>query len=150
MLFRSGLGSPLPGIWVTPDVTKEKEVAAAVEALGVEGYSFTGPFGEVGDQQRVVAQAWQLDDVQQRYAEFLEAFTSGRIGTPAEAYRSQVRLVQEWRRFPFLDPGLPAELLPSTWPGPAAADLFHRRHDRWHAAAQAYWLDLLAAAERRV
>ena len=146
----AGLGSPLPGLWVTPDTGKDKEVAAVVEALGVDGFSFTGPFGQVGEVQRVVADAWQLAAVEQRYREFLAAFASSRTGTPAEAFRSQVRLVQQWRRFPFLDPGLPAELLPDTWPGPRAADLFHRRHDRWHAFAQRWWETLMVAAERRV
>ena len=145
----AGLGSPLPGLWVTPDVSKEKEVAAAVEALGVVAFSFTGPFGQVGDEQRIVAESWSLDDVRQRYDRFLTAFAGTTIGSPAEAFSSQVHLVQQWRRFPFLDPGLPRELLPATWPGPAAAELFHRRHDRWHATAQEHWTGLLSAAERR-
>ena len=146
----AGLGSPLPGVWVTPDVGKEKEVAAAVEDLGVEAFSFTGPFGQIGDPQRIVSAAWQLADVEQRYRSFLASFAKQRTGAPAEAFRSQVRLVQQWRRFPFLDPGLPAQLLPPTWPGPAAAERFHRRHERWHPAAQAHWQSLLTAAERRV
>jgi phenylacetic acid degradation operon negative regulatory protein len=61
-----------------------------------------------------------------------------------------VRLVQQWRHVPFLDPGLPAELLPASWPGPAAAERFRRRHEGWHGAAQTHWRDLMAAAEARV
>jgi phenylacetic acid degradation operon negative regulatory protein len=146
----AGLGSPVPGLWVTPDVSKETEVAAVVAALGVEAFSFVGPFAAVGTQRRLVAEAWRLDEVAQRYAQFSTAFASNRIGTRAQAFASQVRLVQQWRHVPFLDPGLPAELLPRGWPGPAAAERFHRRHERWHAAAQAYWQDLMTAAEGRV
>lgn len=145
----AGLGSPLPGLWVTPDATKEKEVAAAVEELGVEGYSFTGPYGQLGDQQRLVASAWQLDDVEERYATFLRDYATPEVTSPAEAFRWQVRLVQEWRRFPFLDPALPPALLPQTWPGPAAAELFHQRHDAWHAPAQAHWSALCEDAAHR-
>lgn len=145
----AGLGSPLPGLWVTPDTTKEKEVAATVEELGVEGHSFTGPYGELGDQQRLVHSAWPLDDVGQRYAGFLHDHAAVEVATPAEAFRYQVRLVQQWRRFPFLDPSLPAALLPPTWPGPAAAELFHTRHDAWHAAAQGHWAALSEDAARR-
>ena len=54
----AGLGSPLPGLWVTPDTGKEEEVAAVVDELGVEGYSFAGPYGLVGDERRVVEAAW--------------------------------------------------------------------------------------------
>jgi len=146
----AGLGSPMPGLWVTPDAEKEKEVAAAIEELGVEAFSFTGPFGQVGDQQRVVEQAWALADVEGRYLTFLEAFSSVEVGTPVLAFREQVRLVQEWRRFPFLDPALPSELLPATWPGPAAAELFHLKHETWHGGAQAHWETLAAAAGARI
>jgi phenylacetic acid degradation operon negative regulatory protein len=145
----AGLGSPLPGLWVTPDVGKEKEVTAVVEELGVQAFSVTGPFGQVGNEQRVVADAWALDDVERRYAAFLADTGSERVRTPAEAFAAQVRLVQEWRRFPFLDPALPPQLLPDTWPGPAAADLFHRRHDEWHAAAQQHWTELATSAAAR-
>ncbi len=143
----AGLGSPLPGLWVTPDAGKEKEVAAAVAELGVEAYSFTGAYGLVGDQQRVVSTAWQLDEVERRYTDFLAAFADPDAGEGA--FAAQVALVQSWRRFPFLDPALPAALLPSTWPGPAAAALFHARHDAWHAAAQAHWATLCADAGAR-
>jgi len=47
--------------------------------------------------------------------------------------------VQEWRRFPFLDPGLPPELLPTGWSGARAFELFHERHAAWHTAAERYW-----------
>ena len=145
----AGLGSPLPGLWVTPSPGKEPEVAAAVAELGVEAYSFTGGYGLVGDQQRVVATAWQLDEVEQRYADFLAAFARPEVTGEAAAFAAQVSLVQAWRRFPFLDPALPAPLLPDTWPGPAAAALFHARHDAWHAAAQAHWATLCAEAGAR-
>lgn len=145
----AGLGSPMPGLWVTPDVEKEKEVAAVVEELGVEAFSFTGPFGQVGDVRRVVAEAWSLGEVETEYRAFLEEVGTLRAGTPAEAFRAQVRLVQAWRRFPFLDPALPAALLPETWPGPTAAELFHRRHTRWHEPAQRHWAELSATAAAR-
>jgi phenylacetic acid degradation operon negative regulatory protein len=146
----AGLGSPAPGLWVTPDADKEKEVAAVVDSLGVEAFSFVGPYAAVGAQHRLVAEAWRLDEVAARYEQFLEAFAGYRVGSPARAFASQVRLVQQWRHVPFLDPGLPAELLPAGWPGPAAAERFHRRHERWHDAAQSYWRDLTAAAGSRV
>ena len=145
----AGLGSPLPGLWVTPDASKEKEVAAVVEELQVQAFSFTGPFGAVGDQLQVVADAWSLGDVERRYGELLAAFAADSVRTTADAFRAQVQLVQEWRRFPFLDPALPVQLLPASWPGPTAASLFHRRHASWHERAQSYWEQLCRDAERR-
>jgi phenylacetic acid degradation operon negative regulatory protein len=145
----TGLGSPLPGLWVTPDADKEKEVAAVVAELGVDAFSFVGPFGTVGEQARVVSSAWQLDEVRERYDAFLADAGQEGAASGSAAFRAQVRLVQAWRRFPFLDPGLPAPLLPADWPGPRAAQLFARRHEAWHPQAQRYWDELRAQAASR-
>jgi phenylacetic acid degradation operon negative regulatory protein len=55
-----------------------------------------------------------------------------------------VRLVQEWRRFPLLDPGLPRELLPPRWSGHRAAEVFRERHAAWAPRAQLAWAELTA------
>jgi len=52
--------------------------------------------------------------------------------------------VHAWRRFPFLDPQLPRELLPANWSGSQAAELFHRRHNQWRPAAERHWAELSA------
>jgi phenylacetic acid degradation operon negative regulatory protein len=33
-------------------------------------------------------------------------------------------MLTAWRRLPYLDPGIPLELLPAGWPGVRAGDLF--------------------------
>ncbi len=146
----AGLGSPMPGLWLSPDASKEKEVATTIEELGLDFFSFTGPFGRIGDRHRIVRDAWPLDDVERRYHDFLDAVSLEAPTTPAECFGAQVQLVQEWRRFPFFDPSLPEQLLASTWPGPAAADLFYRRHNEWHAHAQGHWEHLCAKADARI
>jgi phenylacetic acid degradation operon negative regulatory protein len=145
----AGLGSPMPGLWITPDPGKQAEVAAVVEELGVDAFAFVGTFGEVGEQKAVVEQAWALDDVERRYRDFLASVGEQSARSSRDAFRAQVHLVQEWRRFPFLDPDLPHALLPGTWPGRAAAGLFTRRHEQWHDRAQAYWRQLDEAAAAR-
>lgn len=145
----AGLGSPTPGIWLTPDPAKEAEVAAVVRDLDVEAFSFVGSFGAVGEVGAVVEQAWALDDVERRYRDFLADVAAQSGGSDAEAFRAQVLLVQQWRRFPFLDPGLPAALLPGTWPGAAAAQLFHDRHAQWHDGAQRWWEQITVTAATR-
>jgi phenylacetic acid degradation operon negative regulatory protein len=87
--------------------------------------------------------------VEERYREFLAAFEDRRTGSPAEAFVAQVEMVQEWRRFPFLDPDLPAELLDHGWPGPRAAATFHEQHARWHRRAQDEWDRMDQAAHDR-
>jgi phenylacetic acid degradation operon negative regulatory protein len=140
----AGLGTPAPGLWVGPDTRKEAEVADVVRELGLDGgaCSYIGRFGGIGEVTRVVRQAWDLVEVARRYHGFVQRFETERPQTPADAFRAQIHLVQDWRRFPFLDPALPRELHPTPWPGTAAAELFGRLHRAWHPDAQARWAQL--------
>lgn len=45
-------------------------------------------------------------------------------GSDEGAFADYVRVLTDWRRLPFLDPGLPAGLLPADWHGARAAELF--------------------------
>jgi phenylacetic acid degradation operon negative regulatory protein len=45
-------------------------------------------------------------------------------GADERAFAVRSRLVHEWRKFLFRDPGLPASLLPPDWPGAEAARFF--------------------------
>lgn len=136
-----GLGSPAPGLWVVPDASKEAEVREVVRELDLadRAYAWTGPSAGIGDTSKIITAAWDLDDVEKRYVRFIEGFEGRAAATDREAFVNQVLLIQEWRRFPFLDPDLPAELLDHAWPGPRAAAVFHDLHNRWHRRAQAEW-----------
>ncbi|GAB2916447.1 PaaX family transcriptional regulator C-terminal domain-containing protein [Rhodococcus aerolatus] len=136
-----GLGSPSPGFYVVPDARKRDEVAAIVVEAGLAEHAFAwvGARLSLGEQQRLIDDAWSLGDVAARYRDFTATFSGLTAADDAAAFAAQVRLVQAWRRFPFLDPALPVDLLPPAWPGPEAAAVFHRRHDEWHAAAQRWW-----------
>lgn len=54
------------------------------------------------------------------------------------AFAQYLRLVDSWRLFPRIDPGLPAELLPLDWPGPTAWQVFARLRRDWAAAGLEY------------
>jgi phenylacetic acid degradation operon negative regulatory protein len=148
----AGLGSPAPGLWVVPDADRADEVASIVADLGIAGsaMSWIGPSAGIGDPRDVVAAAWSsLEEVEAAYHAFIERYAALRADGRQAAFRAQVEIVQAWRRFPFLDPALPAELVDRDWPGAEAAALFHRRRDRWHTAAQAHWEALCADAAAR-
>jgi len=146
----AGLGSPAPGVWVVPDTAKEATVREVVTELGLADrvFAWIGRSAEIGDPAKVIRAAWDLDDVEKRYQEFVDRFSAMTAETDREAFVRQVLLIEEWRRFPFRDPDLPAELLDHDWPGPAAAAVFHDRRNRWHRRAQAEWerMDAEAAA----
>lgn len=136
-----GLGSPTPGLWITPDAAHNAEVHAVIRELGLEDLAFAwaGPATGIGSEAKLLAGAWDLDHVEDLYLGFIDAFEEREVGSDHEAFVAQVEMVQEWRRFPFLDPDLPAELLDHDWPGPRAANAFHDRHARWHRGARATW-----------
>jgi phenylacetic acid degradation operon negative regulatory protein len=143
----AGLGSPSPGVWLTPDPGKQPEIADVVADLGLGAVtsSFVGPFGTIGEQPAVVAQAWDLAGVEAAYEDFLAEFADTAPTGPAEVLAHQIHLVHSWRRFPFLDPKLPGELLPSRWAGARAAELFETLHSRWHRPAQQHWARLMGS-----
>jgi phenylacetic acid degradation operon negative regulatory protein len=140
----AGLGSLGGGLWITPHVERERELRDLAGGVA-EVVSFRARLGDLGDPARVVADAWDLDGVADAYRAFAARFGRMRPSGPEAVFRAQTLLVHEWRRFPFLDPDLPDELLPGRWPRRRAHELFADRHDRWHATAQAHFAALEAA-----
>jgi phenylacetic acid degradation operon negative regulatory protein len=140
----AGFGSPGPGMWISPLPSRESEVRAVVEGLGLDSgaMSFTARFAAVGSEQEMVRRAWDLDAVAAQYAGFVGAFDDPQPSSPHDVMLAQTRLVHEWRRFPFLDPRLPAELLPKAWIGDQARELFADRHADWTTGAQLRWREL--------
>jgi phenylacetic acid degradation operon negative regulatory protein len=144
----AGLGSPAPGVWLSPDPDKQDEVAKVLADLQLTAVSssFVGPFGAIGSERELVAQAWDLAEVEAAYEHFLDTFAEGGRAAGDGALTNQIHLVHAWRRFPFLDPKLPAELLPDRWAGARAAAVFAELHARWDGRAQLEWDELVAAA----
>ena len=66
----------------------------------------------------------------------MRALSGGGVLSPADV------VVHAWRKFPFLDPDLPAQLLAPGWPRERAHDLFVSRHERWRVKATEYFAAL--------
>jgi phenylacetic acid degradation operon negative regulatory protein len=139
----AGLGSPAPGVWITTHADRRDEIDQVLRQAGVaDGQIFTaGHLG--GNLAALVAQAWDLPEIEQRYEAFLAEFASA---STADPLTRMTELVHAWRRFPSIDPGLPARLLPSRWSGAKAAKLFAARHAKWSADAVMQWIRLNKAA----
>ncbi|TMQ90892.1 PaaX family transcriptional regulator [Actinomadura soli] len=137
----NGLGNLSPGVWVSPRPGREREVREVLAEIGVADTStlFTGRLGDLSEARRVARRAWDLDEIQPAYEDFVDAVRELRPGDEPGTFAAHTRLVQAWRRFPFLDPGLPAELLPDGWSGFRAAALFHERRAAWRPVAVRQW-----------
>jgi phenylacetic acid degradation operon negative regulatory protein len=136
----AGLGSPAPGVWISPHTDRVAEVEAVLAAAGqLDGAQvFVASHTGHGDPAAMVRQAWDLVGIDAGYGYFLADFATA-TGDPLTRL---TELVHAWRRFPSVDPSLPTALLPAGWSGTRAAALFRRRHAAWSAAAAADWAHL--------
>jgi phenylacetic acid degradation operon negative regulatory protein len=146
-LTRLGFGMVAPGVWIVP-AHPQDTTAETLRRLGLDGYAdlFRAEHLAFGDPAAKIRRWWDLDELERQYEAFIQAHEPGppelarRDGAcgGAEAFGAYVRLLTDWRRFPYLDPGLPAELLPADWVGVRAADLFFALRERLEAPAGDY------------
>lgn len=146
LLTRLGFGTVAPGVWVAPGHLAD-EAAEVLDRRGLAGYVelFRGASLAPGGVRDNVARWWDLGQLQARYAEFLdrqepvrERVPAGGGAAPEQAFADYVRLLTDWRRLPYADPGLPLDLLPGNWNGARAADLFVELHGRLDGPAHAH------------
>lgn len=136
----AGMGTPSTGVWISTHTDRIAEVEGVLQDAGVfdEARIFLAEHAG-GDLHTMVRQAWDLDTIEQSYREFLAGFA---VASPSDTLLGLVDLVHAWRRFPWIDPALPRQLLPAHWSGTKAVKLFQRRHARWAADAMAEWVRL--------
>jgi phenylacetic acid degradation operon negative regulatory protein len=141
-----GFGSVHDGTWISPH-DREEEVAELLAEVGVEDYADV-LLGRPAKSVRIdtlIARAWDLDDLAQRYEGFVNAFkpygsrTRLRSLDDREAFLVRTMVVHSFRRFPFLDPDLPDELMPRPTPRREAAGLFHAIYDALAEPAQRHF-----------
>jgi phenylacetic acid degradation operon negative regulatory protein len=134
----AGFGSLGAGLWISPHPDREAEAIGVLREAGVaaDAHVFVARRSGLADVQVMVAAAWDLGAIEDRYEEFIEEF---RATAPADVLARQVEIVHAWRRFPSIDPVLPRELLPARWSGLKAARLFADRHQRWSGDAKQEW-----------
>jgi phenylacetic acid degradation operon negative regulatory protein len=138
-LSRLGFGTAAPGVWVAP-AHLAGPAADMLARLGLSEYAdlFRADHLAFGDLAAKVRQWWDLTQIERISAEFagryepvLARWRHRRpAARPREAFADYVRAVTDWRRLPYLDPGLPAEVLPEGWAGTRAAGVFFALHDR--------------------
>lgn len=138
-LSRLGFGTAAPGVWIAPAYLHEA-TADMLARLGLAGYAdlFHADHLAFGDLAAKVRQWWDLDRTEHLARDFVAAYEPVLRGWPArrapqrprEAFADYVRVLTDWRRLPYLDPGLPADLLPPGWTGARAAAIFFTLQSR--------------------
>jgi phenylacetic acid degradation operon negative regulatory protein len=132
--------------WISPRASVELEALLAAERLGADRFHA----GYDGDPRVLAARAWDIDGLATGYREWLararEIVATGHGSGDEAVFAMRSVLVHEWRKFLFVDPGLPAELLPARWPGKEASELFHAEAERLLPAAARFVDCCLATA----
>ena len=131
--------------WVSP--YRSAEVADLLDAESATAARFEA---RDDDPRRCAQRAWDLEAIGAAYARWHRSAQSV-VNDPAEvmgaaapggkdeqAFAVRSHLVHEWRKFLFTDPGLPAGLLPSDWPGHAASRFFAEEASRLLPAASRF------------
>jgi phenylacetic acid degradation operon negative regulatory protein len=140
-----GYGTVSSGVWIAP-AQLAAETARVLERCGLSGYVtlFRADYQAFGDLREQIPQWWDLGRLRQLYQAFLDAagpkLAQADVTSPGAAFADYVRTLTAWRRLPFLDPGLPAELLPDGWNGIAADRAFAGLRERLADHARAHVL----------
>ncbi|MBV8583935.1 MAG: phenylacetic acid degradation operon negative regulatory protein PaaX [Candidatus Eremiobacteraeota bacterium] len=128
--------------WISPSDSLEAarrvaESVGALDAVNLFAGIYCGPSGD----RDLVARCWDLDAIATAYREFVDRNRErmGREFDDEGAFVERLWLVHDYRKFVYLDPGLPSELVPAHWPGTTAAAIFRERYARLGPKSQRYF-----------
>jgi phenylacetic acid degradation operon negative regulatory protein len=150
-LVWTGFGALAPGLWISPNPLEEAALDL-IRRYDLAPYVHLFRATHIGPHSapELVAACWDLNGITEHYQRFIEEWLP-RLQAQADrvqldnvgCYVERLSLVHEYRKFLFVDPGLPAELLPPEWPGDDARRLFQMYYELLRPGAQRY-LDQVA------
>ena len=134
-----GYGQLDSSTWIGPRASEEVSTLLAAEQANAERFTARHD----GDALVLVRRAWDLESLAGFYSSWLESAKvlsaeADSDATDEQAFAVRSRLLHEWRKFLFVDPGLPAALLPPGWVGQSAAAFFDQESTRLLPAALRY------------
>jgi phenylacetic acid degradation operon negative regulatory protein len=134
-LVWSGFGTMSNSCWISANPL-EKQVQDLIHKYDIESYVdfFIAEYKGPHENKNIVEKSWNIDEINQKYQEFISEYSQKYVidrnkilkgqMADAECFVERTKLVHEYRKFLFVDPGLPEELLPEKWLGGHAASLF--------------------------
>ncbi|MEV4611487.1 PaaX family transcriptional regulator C-terminal domain-containing protein [Kitasatospora sp. NPDC049258] len=131
-----GFGNASPGVWLAP-ARLLPDARRTLRRLGLAEYVhlFTSDYAGFADLKEAVSSWWDFTAIEAQYAAFTGTYQpvarelrqESRLDE-VEAFRDYVPMLTDWRRLPYLDPGLPVELLPDDWNAVEARQIFAELH----------------------
>ncbi len=133
-----------PSTWISPSDTlpaarEAAQLTGTLEAANLFLSEYRGPLRD----RELLQRCWDVPAIASSYRDFIERYEP-RLRRERErndlsdeaAFVERLWLVHDYRKFVYIDPGLPSELLPAHWPGTAAAALFREYYAALDAKSQ--------------
>lgn len=131
-----GFGMLTNSTWISPndltdkvkEITEAHEISNYVEIFSSDHMGWSEP-------KKLVEKCWNLDEINAAYRQFLDTYQppyellqrqmeAGEDIPDSRCFVEKTQLVHQYRKFLFIDPDLPEELLPELWLGNEADQLF--------------------------
>jgi phenylacetic acid degradation operon negative regulatory protein len=145
-----GFGPLATSTWISP----HRRLHEAEEAIGgkplVKLELLVCRSGDLGRDRQMAASCWDLHQLNMDYTRLIADLRqktskySRADLTPQRALVERVLLTHEYRKFPFRDPDLPAELLPAGWKGRRAHEIFLETREQLREKAEQFVSSVLA------
>ncbi|WP_106496352.1 phenylacetic acid degradation operon negative regulatory protein PaaX [Lentibacillus sp. Marseille-P4043] len=134
-LVWSGFGLLSNSCWITPNPLEE-QINRLVTKYEIGEYVsfFRSTYEGMSSNEDLVTKCWDIDDVNERYSQFIQEYSQKYVIDKNKIEKGEMSegscfvecalLVHQFRKFLFIDPNLPEELLPAKWLGDSASSLF--------------------------
>lgn len=142
----TGLAPLTAGTWISPNPLEEA-IGELIHRYAIEPYvaTFRSAHAGPGSPQDLVRRCWDLAAIQASYDRFMGHWAP-RLAQyqtapdlPADrCFVTKIELVHDYRKFLFVDPGLPLELLPAGWRGLDARRLFQQYYGLLEPGARCF------------
>lgn len=136
-----------PSTWISPSDTLEAAREAAkttetLEAIHLFTSAYNGPLSD----RALLERCWSVGEIAAAYRDFIARYEAPLASererndlSDEAALVTRLWLVHDFRKFAYIDPGLPSELLPAHWPGTTAASLFREFYALLGKKSQRYF-----------
>lgn len=134
-----GFGVISNSTWINPNPV-ERQIMDLIHSYGLEDYVTLFSSSEIVSHstEHIISKGWDLEDITAQYNIFIDKYSKvleelrerafNNTLTDEDCYIERTKLVHEYRKFLFQDPGFPVDLQPAYWTGNQAYELFGEIH----------------------
>lgn len=149
-----GFGPLASSTWISPHDRLGQVEERFADRPAIRLDLLTCESSGLSKDREMAGRCWDLEALNADYGELLRTYRPRMAGyrtarrSGADALVESLRLIHDYRRFPFRDPDLPEQLLPAGWKGQDAHRLFLEAHSLLHEPASRFVREVLGAADR--